>query len=436
MTRKKPFQLRVPWALMLLKKVLRGGRLYYVYSQRIPKKCWTTYPFCGKFILVHQWGNTKFPGINPIPIDIKENPLIYGIGEDPERDNLPWQAFWNGEDGYISMVTGLLTEVVNFILIMKEQKERIIITHSRSFLQNHREVVLQCKIIPQDEYKSALENVNFDEDLPQIARTAVAEDIFEKISKVISIDKLDELFESPTSTMKLLLTNVLEKALHMEVKEVLDHFTNYEEEYFKVLGWLLVHGINEAGRSLEKLFESEKVSRIYGHIFIFLRNNAARFIPLSVMSGFQDYFGQIYHDMGGVEFAETFRSFEAEQCVDFIFDGIQKALQDLGVPFSELKSSIYEEIEFLKTEPGYETIPKTEKEKNTERKAELMQKLFEQLLLISTTVLSIPVQLSFLFLYNALSAGNEIFVNSFNNIKSANDRLVEILDELNIGKST
>src|SRR6056297_766207 len=42
---------------------------------------------------------------------IKNNPMVFGIGEDLELDNLPWSEFWANGEGYMSLTTGLLTLV-------------------------------------------------------------------------------------------------------------------------------------------------------------------------------------------------------------------------------------------------------------------------------------------------------------------------------------
>jgi len=366
---------------------------------------------------------------------IEENPLAFGIGEDPKNDQLPWSEFWGNDEGYMSLVTGLLTLVINFVLELKEQKERVLIKHSKSYLRQDGEFVLSCTVLSKKTYDETLANFSLAQ-VPTSKGQALSEDFVDKISQIISIDKLEELFATPNSGMKALLTNLTEKSLHMSVNEVLGHFTNYEREFFKILGWIYIHGINEVGRITEKVFENEQVAKVYGHLFLYLKKNADRFLPLSVMEGFKNYFAGVFDDFDSNKFVRNFREIEPAESVDLIMEGAQKALQDLGVPFEDLKPSFYEEFqEFQKpqSDPGLEHMYQ-EAQKSSKEKGELMEALFEQMLLISTTILNIPTQLMLLFAYNTLSAGNEIFVKSFNNIKDAGEKITEILDKMNVGQ--
>jgi hypothetical protein len=379
---------------------------------------------------------------------MNEDPLSFGIGTDPERDNLPWNHFWHNNSGYGSFISGLLTQVATFILKVKGANLGIIITNSENLLQGGKKMILKCQIVPLEEaphYSSFAfaqgvgEETSYskvpegDEEEPEL-EIPNSDGVWAKITDKITIDQLEELFGTPTGYLKVTVRKLVEKYLHMTPYEAFDHFSNYEGHLFKIFGFLSVHVFNELGQIPQKLFGNEQFARVYGHLFLFLRQNANKFVSSMILGELRNYFAQIMEGIAPEHFVAAFRAIPDSQIMVLFFEGAQKALKDLGIPFTTLKSTLYEEFKAMQKSAPPESAQilegPTYTQDRQDQKNLLIGQLMEEFLIISTAIISMPAQLLVILLYNAFSGINDIGSNVFNTIRDSSQKIMDAIEKM------
>lgn len=367
---------------------------------------------------------------------IKVDPMTFDLGNDKVRDNLPWDKFWYKNNAYGGLMAGLLTQCSSFVLRLKEKSARIVLKNTENSLRGNEYFTFQCQIIPSEEFPSfeLIEGFSKDQYFSQFQEQMSdfetrADNLWAKITNQIDIDQLDEMLENSAGLLRVPLKKLIRKYVKMEPFDLLDHFTNDEHKFLQVLGFIGVHILNEKGQYLEKLFENDQIRRLYGHIFLFIKNNASKFIPLSIISDMQEYFVQVFQSLAPEIFVTNFKAFSAEDILLNINLGAQKALTDLGIPFSELKPNLYLEIsQYVKN--GEESQNFSNSLQETSRKEELYGELSHHIMLISTSLMSIPTQFLMMILYKTIAGSTELLTGLFQTIRESGQKIVDILDSL------
>jgi hypothetical protein len=367
---------------------------------------------------------------------IKVDPMTFDIGQDKPRDSLPFKKFWHNENAYGAMMAGLLTQCSSFVLTLKEKDQRIILHNTKNSLHGDEYFEFSCQIIPPEEFPDFELIEGFDKDayFAQFRNQmneleSQADNLWAKITNQIDIDQLDEMMENSAGLLRVPLRKLIEKYLKMKPYDFFDHFTNDEDKFLQVIGFLSIHLLNEKGQYLEKLFENDQIRRVYGHIFKFFDKNAAKLIPESIVRDFFGSFGEVLEGIAPPSFIQEMTSFSAKEILSQINQGAQKALVDLGVPFDDLKSNLYEEILLYptKSENGVEVSGSGQ---FLEERQKLYGELNQHIMLITTTLLSIPAQLSFMLIYKTIAGSTELLTNLFKTIRESSQRIVDILDAL------
>ncbi|MHA1473725.1 MAG: hypothetical protein ACTSQ5_00920, partial [Promethearchaeota archaeon] len=307
---------------------------------------------------------------------IKDNPLIYEMGpessRDPDRDNLIWSELTDGTNNYGAIMVGLLTSVMSFMLKIKNSEKRIIITNPESIIQGGNAYTLKFEIVPKEEFPFPEEEDQNSEDLfdsidlgIEMGEKDKKIDFWKKITDYITIEQLDDIFDSNTGLLRTILSAGIKKATHMPALDFMDHFTNDEEKVIQIIGFIGVHLANEYGQFLDKLMEKENTAKVIGHLFLFIEENINNFVPISTIGEIKNYFAEVFEDMAPVVFVDNLRSIPSEDVVKLILQGMQKALIDIGVDFTILKDSIMEEFKKPEEETNGQDLieSKSEKEK-------------------------------------------------------------------------
>ena len=373
---------------------------------------------------------------------IKDNPLIYGMGpespRDPDRDNLIWSELTDGTNNYGAIMAGLITSVISFILKIKNSEKRIIITNPESIIQGGNAYTLKFEIIPKEEFPypeeedptsdELFENIDLGIEMGEKDKKT---DFWKKITDYINIEQLDDIFSSDTGLLRTILSKGIEKATHIPALDFMDHFTNDEEKVIQIIGYIGVHLANEYGQFLDKLMEKENTSKVIGHMFLFIKENIDKFVPVSTIGEIKNYFAEVFEEMAPVVFVDNLRSIPSEDVVHLILQGMQKALIDIGVDFSVLKESITEEFKKPEEEKNCKDIVESDSEKERkEKKNLLMGQFLKEFMIVSTALITLPSQIAIVVLYNTISGTSEIFSNLFNSLKDSIQKIVDLFEEL------
>ncbi|QEE16255.1 hypothetical protein DSAG12_02085 [Promethearchaeum syntrophicum] len=373
---------------------------------------------------------------------IKDNPLNYGMGpespRDPDRDNLIWSELTDGTNNYGAIMVGLLTSVISFILKIKNSDKRIIITNPESIIQGGNAYTLKFAIIPKEEFPFPEEEDHTSDGLfdnidlgIEMGEKEKKTDFWKKITDYINIEQLDDIFSSDTGLLRTILSKGIEKATHMPALDFMDHFTNDEEKVIQIIGYIGVHLVNEYGQFLDKLMEKENTSKVIGHMFLFIKENIEKFVPVSTIGEIKNYFAEVFEEMAPAVFVENLRNIPSEDVVQLILQGMQKALIDIGVDFSALKESIKDEFKKSEEEKIDKALVESASEKERkEQKNQLMEEFLKEFMIVSTALITLPSQIAIVVLYNTISGSSEIFSNLFNSLKDSIQKIVDLFEEL------
>jgi hypothetical protein len=370
---------------------------------------------------------------------ISNFPLMFDYGKDPERDNLPLDKFNFNNNGYGAIMTGMLTTAVSFILKIKGSNKCIIVKNSEDISRGDPYFTLHCQILPVEEMPSfnlegikteeaGLDSGENPEDVDGEQELSRSDNIWAKITEKISIDQVDEILSTPTGYIQVILKKLIEDALHMKPDDAFDHFTNYEREFIKILGFLSVHLFNELGQLPQKIFETEKIAKVYGHLFNSVRNNAQKILPISIIGDLKSFMIEVITGVAPEEFIQSFSEILDVEMLNLFFDGAQKALQDLGINFIGLKKSLMMEFQ---SEKSPEPIAENQEKENKINRTMLFEKLFNEFVVSSSALLSIPGQLGLILVFNAFSGSNEIFSSVFTTVRDSSQQIIEIVEKLN-----
>lgn len=396
----------------------------------------------------------------------KTCPLEYELGKDKKLDNLPWKKLWDGQNGYGygAIITGMLTQAASFILKIKNVNKAILVTQSQEPLRNDPFFTLKCQIIPVKELpkftpfgmelkneitldKGKSKDIPTNHEIPKessdnsttskktipSSEPEPPEDelheqsFMDRITNKFTIDKLEDLFGRPTGAIEVTIKSFIEKSLHMNATEAIDHFTNFEPDLIRVFGFLSVHLLNELGRIPAKIFENVQLAKIYGHIFILVKKNVHSYIPQNVVETLKKFFIEIFESMAPPQFITNFKKINDQSILDFYMEGSQKAIQDLGVPFKDLKASLYDELQ-KPNDSNLNNIPSIDIPQSDRNK--VIYDIVQESFLVMVALLSIPGQLALSLGVSTASATSEIFSTIFKTINERSKNIIDLMEKI------
>jgi len=391
------------------------------------------------------------------------NPLLYELGKDKAMDNLPFKNFTDEHHGYSAIICGMMSEASTFILETKNVKKAILITEGQNLIKGDKFFELTCHIINIDELPAYTKNLPLynkinDPDQSPPVKTApntntatsstnstptketathdVSEEptkvsFIDKLTKNFTIDRMEEYLSKPTGLLEVTIKNVMKEKLHMESQEFIDHFTNFEQDFVRIIGLLSVHVLNEMGQIPQKMFENEQIAKVVGHSFLLAQKNAPKFIPEQVLDDLRKLFESIMESIAPPEFVSNFRAIPSAQLMTLYFEGIQKGLKDLKIPFATLKTNLYEEFKKVSDSNQKQT---SEAGSDTEQKAMRDQIIFEigqEAVIMAFGIMSIPAQLGVLLLVNTGTGIAEITSSIFKILNEGSQRITALLEKMN-----
>ncbi|MCK4687767.1 MAG: hypothetical protein KAT66_06535, partial [Candidatus Lokiarchaeota archaeon] len=247
--------------------------------------------------------------------------------------------------------------------------------------QEHTAVRIQDKISSHVYLEESIE-----EELIQETKL----DIVDKLQDVISIDKLEEILDEPLEGIKERVADLIRDKLNMEPEHFFDYFRNYEDDMIRIIGYLGTHLLNEYGGLLEKSLKNETVAKIFGYLYKQIKDMTLLFIPLDVIRDYNKLLVSFLDGLAPVEMVENIKLFSAKDTINYLFEGAQMALENLGIDFSELKENVWEE---LKKEREDELIPS--EASAIDRTRENVPKiiiLIQEILMIITDIFTLPIR--------------------------------------------
>ena len=95
----------------------------------------------------------------------------------------------------------------------------------------------------------------------------------------------------------------------------------------RILGFFIIHLLNEKGRLFEKAAENESLSKIIGVIFGTLVELTNIYIPREIIADYQKLMVELLTGLAPNEMIESFKRFKATEISSLFFEGMEKALK-------------------------------------------------------------------------------------------------------------
>ena len=337
---------------------------------------------------------------NDYVLKISKCPICAGYGKDIE-DSFDFNKLKSKEtEGLACGLCGMLESVANFILKIKRNNYRIQIVEQECIAKGGNTLQFICKIHDINEWKQLMASrvkekdilsVHFEEDLEEeeiIQETKI--DVIDKLQDVISIDKLEEYLDEPLESIKNRVSDIIRDKLNMEPKNFFDYFRNYEDDMIRIIGYLGTHLLNEYGGLLEKSLKNEWFAKVLGYIFKQLKEMTLLFIPLDVIRDYNELLVNFLENLAPTEMIDNIRQFSGKDTINYLFEGAQIALENLGINFSELKENVWEELK-KERENGLITAEVSTAEKTREKMPQIIN-IIQQVLMVINDILTLPIR--------------------------------------------
>ena len=336
---------------------------------------------------------------NDYVLSINKCPICAGYGQDKE-DSFDFNKLQGIEtEGLACGLCGMLESVANFILKIKRNDYRIQIIEQDCIAKGGESLKFICKIHDYNEWAALsasrisernTKGIFLDEDTEEEILQETKLDIFDKIQDIISIDKLEEYLDEPLESLKEKVAEIIRDKLNMEPEHFFDYFRNYEDDMIRIIGYLGMHLLNEYGGLLEKTLKNEWFSKIFGYLFKQLKNMTLLFIPLDVIRDYNKLLVSFIEGLAPEEMVDNIRLFSGKDTINYLFEGAQMALENLGIDFSELKENIWEEIT-KEREDGLVSSETSTADKTREKIPQLIN-ILQEFLMIFNDILTLPIR--------------------------------------------
>ncbi|MFX1237565.1 MAG: hypothetical protein ACFFAS_14325 [Promethearchaeota archaeon] len=339
---------------------------------------------------------------NDYILTILKNPICAGYGNDPE-DTFNFTNLSAKSEGCSSGLAGMLESVANFILKTKKVEFRISITERECIAKGQGALKLDCCIYDYSEWKK-IKSSNVKERIssevrikeqPQVKEDGFVQetklDFVEKIQDSLSLDKIEEILNEPLESIKEKVSEIIRDKLNMDPENFFDYFRNYEDDMLRIIGFLVVHLLNEYGGIIEKILKNDIFSKVVGYLFNHFKEMTFLFIPLDVANDYHRLLIDFLDGLAPSEMVDNIRSYEGKDDINFLFEGAGMALENLGVNFAELKGNVWEELK-KERDDRLITADQSLIDQSQEKFPKVIQIIQEVLMLISE-ILTLPIRM-------------------------------------------
>ena len=336
---------------------------------------------------------------NDYILKIKQCPICADYGKDNEDTFNFSKIKTTDTEGMACGLCGMLESVANFILKVKRNDYRIGIVEQKCIAKGGDCLQFICKIYDYKEWQDHIavkvqnklnSHVHFEESIEEELVQETKLDIVDKLQDVISLDKLEEMLDEPLEAIKERVSDLIRDKLNMEPEHFFDYFRNYEDDMIRIIGYLGTHLLNEYGGLLEKTLKNETMAKIFGYIYKQIREMTLLFIPLDVIRDYNKLLVSFLEGIAPTEMVENIRLFTGKDTINYLFEGSQMALENLGIDFSELKENVWEE---LKKEREDELISsEISAVDRTREKVPTIINIIQQILMIINDILTLPIR--------------------------------------------
>ena len=343
---------------------------------------------------------------------ISKCPICGGYGSSP-LDSVNCDEIQSSESYYATGLVGMLEETANFILELKKNDYRIQMQETKCFCRGDNVLELKCHILHKSEFIKDIKHLDEALQRPFLLDS--------------EIKSTNDILSKPLDAIKEQLVSLVQDKLQMSTFDFLEYFQGYEEDVVKIAGFLLIHLFNENGRIIEKACETDSIAKLIGHVYNTSIEMTKLTLPFDVLNDYKKLIVELLTDIAPTEMIERFNGIEPTEFIHLFYEGMKKALCDLGVNFEGLKSNIWEEMDLkrvLSSAPSSkkdDELTEEQKQEQIDLKIQLIQEVFT--LLMGLSVLPSRILLSSLH-----GAARSIFSSGEESASSIRDGALKILE--------
>jgi len=300
------------------------------------------------------------PGHQRLTFLLEHCPVCMGHEEDAEAYQELYKSFSGKAEGYACLMAGMLEDLARIIMENKGMDIRIVIRETQCYARGDDVMAVEAQVMPVKDY----------EELKQAARveTGLATPIsieqggefgavaggglegigqqsarlFSKVYESLQLEKLDSFFEAPSDKIKDKLSETVEQQLHFKPKEILEYFQNYEPDIFRVLGYLGVHALNEAGGIVEKLVGGNSLmNKLVDILISALEYGLETYIPERLVQDNKRMIMEFVQGWAPESSVEKINEMDSKVIFKLVLEGVKLALADFGAEFVGAKEATW-----------------------------------------------------------------------------------------------
>jgi hypothetical protein len=343
---------------------------------------------------------------------ISKCPICGGYGSSP-LDSIDCNKIEPEESFYATGLVGMLEETANFILELKKNDYRILMKETKCFCRGDSELELYCNIMHKSEFNKTIQNMDESLNIPFLEDS--------------EIEESGDLLSKPLEALKEQIISSIQDKLQMSTYDVMEYFQGYEEDVVRIIGFMGVHLLNENGRVIEKVCENESFSKLIGHIYNNSLEMAKLTLPFEVIEDYKKFIIDILTDVAPPDIIDHFTSIPPTILINLFYEGVKKALIDLGTNFEGLKRNIWEEMEVhrILNPSSNEKDGKSLTEEEKKEKIKLQMDLLQQLSILLMGIMAFPNKI---FLSTLHSSAKSVISAGKENTSTLREQITSVLE--------
>jgi len=294
------------------------------------------------------------PGRQRLTFLLKTCPVCMGSEEDGERYKWLYKTFSGGEtEGYACMMAGMLEDLARIIMENKGLDIRIVVNEKQCIARGDGIMAVESQVLPVQEYEArkqvalSITRTVQPQTPAQVAESGIVKaaaestKLFAKVYEQLNLERLDTFFSNPNEQIKTELAEAIEKQLHFKPKEILAYFQNYEEDIFRVIGYLTVHALNEAGGFIQKAVESYMMSKIIDILLSAIEYGLNTYIPEKIASDNKKMVEILVDGWAHEDSVTKIKAMDSKTMFKLVLEGARLALSDYGQTFTGAKEATW-----------------------------------------------------------------------------------------------
>ena len=370
-------------------------------------------------------------GHQKITFNLKQCPVCAGFQEDVDRYQELYHTF-SGQDveGYACLMAGMLEQLAAIIMKNKGLGIRMTVRETQCFARGDEAMSVQACIMPVEEYEAmkpvALGISTEVKESKGAEETSVLEGfaetstrLFERVSETLKLDELDRFFENPSSEVKQRLSTAVEQQLHFTPKEILQYFQNYEEDIFRVIGYLSVHAMNELGGIVQTIASTYLLAKTVDIIVSAIDYGLDAYIPERVIQDEKQVITDLMADWAPESSVEKVKALDGRQMFKLVLEGVKLAFTDYGIEFQGAKEATWELVR--RSGAGGEEPSKT---------FSVLFDVFQEASLVGGYLMSLPVKAMLSAEYESVREPAVSAQESYQASREHLEKLIDLVEQL------